>query len=117
MCKIAPPMGDREWTLRERLRELHRTPLIAWLALFALCAAFTLLHRYENGVAMGARELWLDEASTYLVASYPPKRVVELSIELHSQPPLYYLILHAWSALGTSESALRSLSWWCCLLL
>lgn len=58
---------------------------------------------------IGAESLWLDEATSLVVADNPPAAVVALTAEdIH--PPLYYLLLHLWLVFGRSEAALRSLS-------
>ena len=57
------------------------------------------------------RELSLDEASTYHIATHPLGELVRLAVESHSQPPLYYLILHFILPLGDSELVLRGVNW------
>jgi 4-amino-4-deoxy-L-arabinose transferase-like glycosyltransferase len=58
---------------------------------------------------IGAESLWLDEATSLVVADNPPATIVALTAEdIH--PPLYYLLLHLWLIFGRSEAALRSLS-------
>lgn len=58
---------------------------------------------------LGAESLWLDEATSLVVADNPPAVVVTLTAEdIH--PPLYYLLLHLWLVFGRSEAALRSFS-------
>jgi len=56
---------------------------------------------------LGKESLWLDELASWDFSS-------SFSKALHAEatnPPLYYLLLHAWSAVwGTSEAGLRSLS-------
>jgi mannosyltransferase len=59
---------------------------------------------------LGATNLWLDEANSWLLAKYP---VRELLANLRTSPgsPLYFLLLHGWvRVFGDSESALRALS-------
>ncbi|MGD0907208.1 MAG: glycosyltransferase family 39 protein [Candidatus Acidiferrales bacterium] len=59
-------------------------------------------------LGLGRQSLWLDEMGSWWFASR------DLSHVLRSEPtnpPLYYLLLHAWMGwFGTSESAIRSLS-------
>ena len=54
-------------------------------------------------------ELGLDDASTFFVALRPARDVVAVAMAFHSQPPLFYLALHAWLRLGDSEPVLRTL--------
>jgi hypothetical protein len=56
-------------------------------------------------------ELDLDESSTVLVASRPLAQVAVVPTEFHSQPPLFYLALHAVERWSTSEGVLRALPW------
>lgn len=59
--------------------------------------------------AIGAESLWLDEATSLVVADNPPAAIVSLTAEdIH--PPLYYLLLHLWLVFGRSETALRAFS-------
>ena len=58
---------------------------------------------------LGVESLWLDEATSLVVAENQPAGIVALTAEdIH--PPLYYLLLHLWLAFGRSEAAIRSLS-------
>jgi len=102
-------------TLRARVAELHPSRRVAWALFFAACLVVTLLHLFVNGASIDHKELWIDEASTYLVARYPVARIVSLSIEFHSQPPLYYLLLHFVTWLGSGELLIRGFCWLLCL--
>jgi hypothetical protein len=54
--------------------------------------------------------LWLDEALSINIATLPPGEILE-ALRRDGHPPLYYLLLHYWSAVvGTSDLAVRSLS-------
>jgi uncharacterized membrane protein len=56
------------------------------------------------------QSLWRDEAYSYLLAKRNIFEIITLTMKDFS-PPLYYLVLHYWTALfGKSEIALRSLS-------
>lgn len=58
---------------------------------------------------LGRESLWLDEATSLMMARLPIPKLVELTAaDIH--PPLYYLLLHFWRYLGESEAALRGLS-------
>ncbi len=55
-------------------------------------------------------ELWLDEAQSVAIAQLPLPELFA-ALEQDGSPPLYYLLLHVWTALfGTSATAVRSLS-------
>lgn len=59
--------------------------------------------------------IWRDEAFTYLLAKRSISEIIAITAQ-DFNPPLYYLLLHAWMRLfGTSEIAIRSLSllWYC----
>ena len=74
-----------------------------WLALVVLGG--TLL-RFAG---LGTESIWLDEATSLLIARLNLTSVVAwAAADIH--PPLYYLTLHFWLGLGESEFAIRSLS-------
>ena len=55
-------------------------------------------------------ELWLDEAQSVAIARLPLPELLD-ALEQDGSPPLYYLLLHVWTALfGTSATAVRALS-------
>ncbi|WP_448609821.1 glycosyltransferase family 39 protein [Geodermatophilus sp. URMC 60] len=55
-------------------------------------------------------ELWLDEAQSVAIARLPLPELFD-ALEEDGSPPLYYLLLHVWTALfGTSATAVRGLS-------
>lgn len=55
-------------------------------------------------------DLWLDEALTVTIARLP-LREIGPALRLDGHPPLYYVLLHGWTAaFGTSDLAVRSLS-------
>ncbi len=58
---------------------------------------------------LGAKSLWLDEASSWVFARQPLGQIL-MNVQ-EPNPPLYYALLHGWIALfGQSETALRMLS-------
>lgn len=58
---------------------------------------------------LGAESIWLDEATSILIAQHSIAGVFAWAAgDIH--PPLYYLILHFWLIAGTSEYAVRALS-------
>src|SRR4051794_24532577 len=68
------------------------------------------------GVALRAwssSDLWLDEALSVNIARLPLGDMVD-ALRRDGHPPLYYLLLHAWSAaFGHGDEAVRSLSGVC----
>jgi hypothetical protein len=79
---------------------LERTPVLAAVILLALGARLAFL---------SAPSLWLDEAiSANIAQGRLADCVREARADLH--PPLYYVLLHAWSVLGHGEFALRLFS-------
>ena len=91
-------------SLPDRWREMKQQqgPEMA-LVLILACAA--LLRFY----ALSAESLWFDEAYSVWVARHGVGWHIALSTQRIS-PPLYYLCLHFWLWLGTSEFVARSLS-------
>lgn len=75
----------------------------------------TLLAAVVRLPGLGARSLWFDEALSGCIA-----RLNTLSVLINtagsSHPPGYYLLLHLWRPLGSSEFALRLPSTLCSLL-
>jgi mannosyltransferase len=70
-----------------------------------LCAGLSIFH-------LGAASLWSDEIfSRYYADLFGLHYLITDGLSKETNPPTYYLLLHAWMALwGTSEAALRSLS-------
>lgn len=55
-------------------------------------------------------EMWLDEAQTLAIAVLPLPELFD-ALRTDGSPPLYYLLLHAWTGLfGDGDFAVRSLS-------
>ncbi len=60
-------------------------------------------------VGLGKESIWLDEATSLVIARMNlPSVVAWAAGDIH--PPLYYLTLHFWLVLGDSEFAVRALS-------
>ncbi|MBI2304524.1 MAG: glycosyltransferase family 39 protein [Chloroflexi bacterium] len=59
--------------------------------------------------ALDAKSLWVDELATAVtVTEESPPAVLKRAIEGERRPPLYYLLLHYWTALaGSQDFALR----------
>jgi len=70
-----------------------------------------LLHLVINGQRISHREFWLDEATTYILATQPLPDAVRLAVEAHAQPPLYYVMVHFFAEFSDSELSLRGFSW------
>lgn len=71
-----------------------------------ILTAITLLAAFLRIYQLGAESLWLDEATTYMVASNSFFQVLEVtSNDVH--PPLYYILVHFFLLLGNSEIILR----------
>ncbi len=73
------------------------------LVLIVLCGS---LLRFAG---LGNESIWLDEATSILIARMDlPSVVVWTAADIH--PPLYYFALHFWLGFGESEFAVRALS-------
>lgn len=60
-------------------------------------------------VGLGKESIWLDEATSILIARLNLSSVVAWAAgDIH--PPIYYLVLHFWLRFGESEFAVRALS-------
>ena len=74
-----------------------------------LLAGILLLAGLLRFWGLSSESLWLDEATSLVVADNTPAHIVALTAaDIH--PPLYYLLLHIWLVFGQSEVAMRSLS-------
>ena len=91
---------------REPAPTAHRRANPQGLALLGLCAV-AMLVRFH---ALERQSIWYDEANGIRIAMQPLRALfVELTAD--ASPPLYYLILHLWTAwLGQHEFAVRALS-------
>lgn len=67
---------------------------------------------------LGARSLWLDEALSWRLLTFSPQEMAARTSEVYTvHPPLYFLLLGAWSQLfGDSEVGLRALAALCGVL-
>ena len=82
----------------------RRDAIALWLLLGILALAAVV-----RVWGIGAESVWLDEATSVVVADNPPAQIVALTAEdIH--PPLYYLLLRGWLVFGRGEAAIRSLS-------
>ena len=76
--------------------------MLVWLALTGLAGGLA--------AGVGSGQLWLDEALSVNIATLPLGQL-QGALRVDGAPPLYYLLLHAWtSAFGTGAGAVRLLS-------
>jgi hypothetical protein len=96
----------------DRLSRKHASILIHCLPLFLAIAVGATLRWWK----LGRGSLRFDEGYTAWVISLPPARIVHV-IRADTAPPLYYLIMHGWTAtFGSSEAALRAFAALCATL-
>jgi mannosyltransferase len=75
-----------------------------WIPAALLAGAWLRFHHIAK------LSLWFDEGYTAWAINHPPSEIIRL-IRADTGPPLYYLVLHAWTLIfGRSETALRGLS-------
>lgn len=77
------------------------------LILLALLLAF---HAGTNALHITDRYFWLDEASTYQIASQPLAEIVPALSKSHLQPPLFYWLAHFVSDFADTPGVLRGIS-------
>lgn len=103
----APVRPARRSGLWTRLGERSRQPwpIAVLSALLGGLVAVGVVARF-----VAPPELWLDEAQSVAIARLPLPELFA-ALEEDGSPPLYYLVLHVWTALfGTSATAVRTLS-------
>lgn len=77
---------------------------------WALPATVTLAAALLRWMQINDEGMWLDEAFSVWIARLPLPDLFAWIVRIDQHPPLYYLLLHGWLALGESEAALRGLS-------
>ena len=78
-----------------------------WPLLLSIVALGSLLRVYR----IGSPGLWIDEAFSIWLARHPLREMLHWVSRVDHHPPLYYGLLHVWTALlGSSEAAARALS-------
>jgi len=74
-------------------------------------AGFMYLGGILCSYGLGKPSLWIDEAHSVEFAGLPTAWLVILNSAVRdAYPPLYFLVLHGWMKLGSSEAWLRTLS-------
>jgi 4-amino-4-deoxy-L-arabinose transferase-like glycosyltransferase len=90
-----------------RAHDGSRGVRIAWAAAPVAIVATAALLRFVN---LGDRELFRDEAASWLLSSYPLGGMLDHA-RFEAYPPLYAVALQLWTGLfGDGEAALRTLS-------
>ncbi|HEY0715050.1 MAG TPA: hypothetical protein VGF45_20380, partial [Polyangia bacterium] len=102
---------------RERLAEISERPGRARAVWIGIALLVSWLHLFVHGARIDHLEFILDEAGTWGVARQSIWTLFTLPTEFHSQPPLYYFVLHGLLQVGDSIWFLRMSSWFFCLLL
>ena len=54
-------------------------------------------------ILLGSRGMWLDETFSVWVANHSVADILQWTVRLDQHPPLYYLLLHYWTALNGDE--------------
>ena len=90
----------------------HDTPSrsfqLAAAAMVAICVVDVVVGIYYRFTTTS--KMWLDEAQTVNIASYPLRSIAG-ELRLDGAPPLYYYLLHLWMGVfGDSDTAIRALS-------
>jgi hypothetical protein len=62
---------------------------------------------------IGLNSLWVDETLVPLASRFPVSYILERSLSTDTHPPGFYLIIKAWTILGSSDGILRSFSALC----
>ncbi|MCA9123929.1 MAG: glycosyltransferase family 39 protein [Planctomycetaceae bacterium] len=81
---------------------------ISWMLLVAIITVAVVLRLH----GISQHSLWLDEALSWKLQSFPLELMLERTGEpTTTHPPLYFLLLHFWTrTFGDSDTAMRSLS-------
>jgi mannosyltransferase len=82
-------------------RWIHNVPDLLWMT------AITWLGFILRIAGLGDQSLWFDETFSWLVASQPLEKGLQIALENFVHPPLYYLLLHPVTLADQGEFALR----------
>jgi mannosyltransferase len=95
-----------DMSMMVRRATTYRPQALARAGLFILILLGGTLLRFAG---LGKESIWLDEATSILIARLNlPSVVAWTAADIH--PPLYYFALHFWLGFGESEFAIRALS-------
>ena len=87
--------------------ECSSGPRRRWIALIVAIIAGGCVLRFWG---LDHQSLWFDEGYSAWMITHPARQIVHL-IRYDVSPPLYYLLLRAWTqSFGDSEFALRAMS-------
>lgn len=104
-----------DWT--QRLTEISRNTRLARAVWVLIALLVSWLHLFVHTVGIRSSDLPLDDAGTWGVARRGLGTLFTLPTEFHSQPPLYYFLLHFLLPISSSPWFLRGISWFFCWLL
>ncbi len=96
------PRGDDPGAGLRWLGEIGRPPI----ALLLVTGLGGLLRFWQ----LGTKGMWLDEAFSVWMARHPLAEMLGWIARIDQHPPLYYLLLHLWLALGDDPATVRALS-------
>lgn len=75
-----------------------------------LLLGVTLAGAFLRVYLLGQKSIWLDEAFSIALSQHGLEDLLRLTVLTDTHPPLYYVILKYWLALGQSEGHVRLLS-------
>lgn len=102
------PYSKREEQKRLGALDLpNRQADLIFGAAIGLATIITIWVRWSG---LSSQSLWADEGYTAWISQFSPTEIWRI-LRSDSSPPLYYVVLHYWSAVfGDSETSLRALS-------
>ncbi|HZD58479.1 MAG TPA: glycosyltransferase family 39 protein [Anaerolineales bacterium] len=107
-------LGDRVRTSASGARSLLFNRLLPGLQALTLqeriLAALVITGAVLRLFMLAHKSIWLDEAFSITISQRPWIEVLRMAVRTDTHPPLYYLLLKAWLALGDGEAWVRFLS-------
>ena len=95
-----------------RLRALsHWQGTYSTLVEHAALGVLTLIGGVIRGYLIGSKSLWYDEAVVFWISRLDLSSLIVANAQSNSAPPLYVLLVHLVSQIGTDEAIIRSISW------
>jgi len=85
-------------------------PSVAQRATPFLLLAIVALGGFLRFYQIGSKGLWLDEAFSVWLGWRPLGEMLSWLVRIDQHPPLYYILLHLWMALGDDVATVRALS-------